>query len=229
MEQNNLERIEKLESKHKNLKYAFITTLLIFIIYVAFTFKNEKASSEDIIKVKGLVIVDDKGNPRIVMGTPINELEGRKRNDTLIGISYLDEKGVDRLTFGHLPAPLTTDGLKNRRVEGVGILIHDSEGIERGGYSVLDDETALLTIDWPKTGEAIAISSGKDFSGIGLFHKSELGIYREAITIGNISSKEQSFIKIVDTNYVERLRLELNGTEDLTIHKSDKNGKPLDK
>lgn len=86
---------------------------------------------------------------------------------------------------------------------------------------------AVLTLDWPKTGEAIALSSGKDFSGIGIFHKSKLGEYREALTIGNIASKKQTFLKVVDTNYVDRFRMEADAAKNVVLKKYNESGKEI--
>lgn len=227
MESSHLERLENLEKKYNSLKYFFGFCVLLFLLTLFFAFKNQDRQDE-IIKAKGIIIVDSKGNPRIIMGAPIKNINGRKRTDELTGISYLDENGIDRVTFGKEPNPMTSQGIKERRVGGAGILIHDAQGIERGGYGVLDDETALLTLDWPKTGEAIAISSGKDFSGIGLFHKSKVGEYREALVIGNIVSKKQTFMKIVDTAYNDRFRIEANGNENVKIKKLDDKGNDIE-
>lgn len=229
MEKQLIERLEKLERKHLRLKYGFGVTILFLTLFFIMAFSNRNSDDKEILKAKGLIIVDEQGKPRIILGAPINKLEDRKRTDNLFGISYLDSNGIDRLTFGQEPAPMTSEGLKERRTQGVGILIHDKEGIERGGYGVLDDDMALLTLDWPKTGEAIALSSGNDFSGIGVFHKSKIGEYREALTIGNIASKKQTFIKVVDTTYTDRFRLEANGTENVNIRTFEKDGKEIEK
>jgi len=202
-------------------------TLCSFALFFILAFSNRDHNNNDIIKTKGIVIVDNNGKPRIILGAPVSKVSGRIRTDDLYGISYLDASGIDRLTFGQEPAPMTPEGLKERRVPGVGILIHDKQGIERGGYGVLDDEMAVLTLDWPKTGEAIALSSGKDFSGIGIFHKSKLGEYREALTIGNIASKKQTFLKVVDTNYVDRFRMEADAAKNVVLKKYNESGKEI--
>ncbi len=216
-------RLDSIERRLRIYRIAFFSSLLL----VAFTISNSVISSPstgDILRVKGLVIEDSQGRPRIIMGAPAPKVAGRKRVDELVGIAYLDESGADRLTFGQSPDPMTPDGIKPRRVGGAGILIHDKEGIERGGYAVLDDQTALLTLDWPKTGEAIAISSNNQFSAIGLFHRSELGTYREAITLGAFQNNEQSYIMITDSAGTQRLRLETTGSEEPLFQRFDKNG-----
>lgn len=221
-------RIEQLENKLRFFRVGFLTMFLALLGIIAVVFFGFSAKADDgVLRVKGLVINDEQGRPRIMMGAPAPKEKGRTRLDELIGIVYLDENGADRLTFGKEPDPMTADGIKPRRVGGAGILIHDKQGIERGGYSVLDDESALLTLDHPKTGEAVALSSNKEFSGIGLFHRSNPGIYREAITLGVVQKNNESFLKITDTNSKQRLRIQTNGTEKTQLKLYDEEGKEI--
>lgn len=223
-----LERLERLESKLQIFKVGFLITFLLLAATLAAVFFGFPAKADDgILRAKGLVINDEQGRPRIVMGAPAPKVKGRTRSDELTGIVYLDENGADRLTFGKEPDPMTAEGVKPRRVGGAGILIHDKQGIERGGYSVLDDETAALTVDYPKTGEAVALSANNMFSAIGLFHRSELGVYREALTFGVIRKNNQSFLKITDTNNTQRLRIQTNDNQKTEIKSYDKDSKEI--
>jgi hypothetical protein len=72
---------------------------------------------------------------------------------------FLDEQGHDRLTVGEsLPAQLGGQVAKvDRRIApSFGVMIHDTEGNERGGLNFLSNGRAALTLDY----------SGRD--GIGL-------------------------------------------------------------
>lgn len=131
MEKKLLERLENLERKQLNLKITLMITLCSFALFFILAFSNRDHNNNDIIKTKGIVIVDNNGKLRIILGAPVSKVSGRIRTDDLYGISYLDASGIDRLTFGQEPAPMTPEGLKERRVPGVGILIHAKQGIER--------------------------------------------------------------------------------------------------
>jgi hypothetical protein len=61
-----------------------------------------------------------------------------------------------------------------------------------------------------------------------LFHKSKVGEYKEALTIGNIASKNQTFLKVVDTAYQDRFMIEANGIENVKILKYDQKGKQIE-
>lgn len=171
------------------------------------------------------MVRDNEGKPRIVIGAPAKAIKGRKRQDELVGIVYLDENGNDRLTFGKEPDPMTPMGIMPRRIGASGILIHDKDGVERGGYSVLEDDMALLTLDWPKSGEAVSISSSKEFSALGIFHKTKIGEYKEAITIGTIPGKSYSFMRFSDTLFNERFLIDAKGNNNIEVKKFDKEQK----
>lgn len=174
---------------------------------------NAEAEAADVLHLRGLVIEDAAGRPRIVMGAPAPQLVGRRRKDELMGIAYLGENGADRLTFGQKPDPMTTEGIKERRTGGTGILIHDRNGAERGGYGVLDDGSAVLTLDWPHGGEGWSALSSADFTGTAVWYRSPLGVYREAITIGAIPDRNAAFLKWSDPGGHQRLRLESEGNK----------------
>lgn len=178
----------------------------------------------DVIRAKGIVVEDAAGRPRILIGSPLPSAKGRQRPDRFDGIAYLDASGKDRLTFGQLPDPMTAEGRKPRRVGGAGILLHDRAGLERGGYSVLDDETALLTVDYPRGAEGVAVSSSEKSALVGAFHRGEG--YREAVTLGAIETPAESFVKFGDPQGTERLRLSATGGGGVRIKRFDASGTP---
>lgn len=222
--ENSLEqKIKKLERLYVKMNVTYLITIVAMITtFILYTLNKEE---NEILDVKGIIVRDNENNPRIVLGAPASSIKGRKRQDEIMGIVYLDEYGNDRLTFGKEPDPMTPDGIIPRQVDATGILIHDKEGIERGVYGVSDDDRALLTLDWPKTGEAIALTADKNFAAIGLFHKSKIGQYREAVTIGNIPKQQYSFIRISDTLYNERFLIDTKAANNIEVKKMDINGK----
>jgi hypothetical protein len=124
---------------------------------------------------------------------------------------------------------MTAEGIKPRRMGSAGILIHDRDGLERGGYSVLDDGMAALTIDWPKSGEAVSMAANKDFAALAAWHHSPPGQYREAVTIGSIKKSQTGFIRLSDTNLKERILLSANGAGQPELDVYDEKGLRLSK
>lgn len=223
------ERIERLEqslSRSRIAMGAVVAGSVLALCGAALVGQVRADGTDGVLRARGLVIEDEAGRPRILIGAPAPRTAARNRTDDLVGLVYLDENGADRLTLGAYPDPMTSEGTAPRRVGGAGLLIHDREGIERGGYGVLDDDTALLTLDWPRTGEGAVISAGEQFAGVGVFHRSEPGVYREAVTMGAIREGEQGFIKMTDAAGVQRLRVELEGTGTPELQVYDEQGSP---
>jgi len=226
MELSVLARIDAIERRVRIYRAAFLFSLIALAFAIVGTVKSAPESG-GIIRAKALIITDSQGHPRIIMGAPAPTIGTRTRRDALYGVAYLDQNGVDRLTLGQEPNPMTADGIEKRRTGGVGLLINDQNGIERGGYGVLDDGTALLTLDWPKTGEAVALSASDQFSGVGLFHKNKPGVYRDALTFGVIPKDQQSFLKITGTDNEPLLKVETDGNQNPKVVFFDKNGKEM--
>lgn len=80
---------------------------------------------------------------------------------TVRGLIVVDEKGVERVRIGSpLPGPMI--GGKRLPRNGVvsGILIHDSDGDERGGYVTSDTNgDAFLTLDAKKGQQTIFVAN----------------------------------------------------------------------
>lgn len=102
------------------------------------------------------------------------------------------------------------------------------EGVEHGGHSVLDDDTAALTVDWPKTGEGATISSNPDFSGVGLFYRSDIGVYRDSIGMFTTANDDRVFLKITDTTGKQRALFMSQGTEQPKFQQFDKDGNQIE-
>jgi hypothetical protein len=103
-----------------------------------------------ILHTYGIVIEDDHGHPRLLLGAPIPRVEGRKcRDDLTNGIVLLEATGTDRLIMGDAIPPQVA-GSVGRRTEteqASGFWINDANGNEPGGYITTRDD-ALLTLDY---------------------------------------------------------------------------------
>lgn len=148
--------IEKLE---KIIKWQGIG-LIVLLISVALLFIER--FSQSIITTEGLIIVDQEGNDRILIGAPIPHSKDRIRDDLqkvessyadwfppeanfmenfenevdnqAFGILILDKNGYDKLAVGdYVPDPF----FGKRIGPSTGIIINDSTGIERTGYGLL--------------------------------------------------------------------------------------------
>jgi hypothetical protein len=117
--------------------------------------------SRDVLRVRGLVIEDDKGHERVLIGAPIPKVAGRKRQDDTVGLIILGGNRADRVALSAPgPDPQINGHVTKRIGASAGLLVDDSEGKERGGFGVLDNDSRItLGLDCPGgASEAISLS-----------------------------------------------------------------------
>lgn len=123
-------------------------------------------SSPFILRVRGLIIEDSQGRPRILLGAPFPAVRERLRQDArTTSMLFLDQNGHDRLTLGQELEPqvggkLLPPGV-HRIASGFGVVIHDGSGDERGAYGWLTNGRALLTLDRPGAEAFAAVVNDK--------------------------------------------------------------------
>lgn len=164
--------------------YAFALTAAALVGGLA-AFRSTPAADQ-VLRARGLVIVDAAGRERILIGAPVPEARNRLRTDTarvrrelapefkgvppdtylgyyrnyrhaVNGILVLDERGVDRVALGNsVPDP----NIGRRIGPSTGLMVNDARGFERTGYGVLTVEgkdRVVLGLD-AKQGEAVVLS-----------------------------------------------------------------------
>jgi len=154
-----LGRLEQVEGKYRNLRMKFaVFNVVCFILFFCFSFTL--SDKFDIIRAKGIVIEDELGRDRILIGSPIPYSKDRVRTDTSLvrrywaknyknqdqfmkwyidykhsaeGIVIMNEKGFDRVQIGDKLSDANTG---KRQFEAAGITWNDKEGFEKGGAGV---------------------------------------------------------------------------------------------
>lgn len=159
-----------------------------FMSAAATTEAGEPAAKDRVLKVRGIIVVDENGRERILIGAPIPISKDRIRTDaaravaawgknfppqyvdwykgyrhSVNGMLVLDEGGFDRVAVGdRLPDP----NIGKRIGDQSGILFNDEKGFERGAFGFIKtDERSrvVLGLDSQK-GEAATISVLEDGS-----------------------------------------------------------------
>lgn len=161
----------------------------------------------DVIRTRGIVIVDDHGRERILIGAPIPAAENRIRTNmaraertwasrfpdakqymrwyagyrhSMHGMLVLDEQGQDRMAIGDS----TPDPNIGKRIgASTGIVVNDAQGFERTGYGMLTvagKDRVVLGLDG-KDGEEAVVLSVHDDGPAGL---SVRGASRRSIFLG---------------------------------------------
>lgn len=134
--------------------YAVLASVALVVLSI-----RSGAATEDVLRARGLIIEDEAGRERILLGAPIPEAANRVRTDEARvsdvwaprfpdaymdyyqdyshdtnGMLILSEDGFDRLVVGD---PTPDPNIGKRIGPATGMVINDAEGFERTGYGVL--------------------------------------------------------------------------------------------
>ena len=144
--------------------YAALMTIALVVLLV-----RSDTATDGVLRARGLIIEDDAGRERILIGAPIPEAANRFRTDearvrevwgprfpeeymgwyqdynhSTNGILILSEDGFDRIALGD---PKPDPNIGKRIGPSTGMVINDAEGFERMGYGLLDiDGTYRVTL-----------------------------------------------------------------------------------
>lgn len=219
MEEELMDRIFKLENELKSTKYLVIFLILMFIIlaYQYISVQQKNTISVEMVRTRGLVIQDQKGNDVILMGYPIPYSEARKRTDPVDGFLMVDKNGNDRLFMGKAGTLQVNGELFNRIDQGWGYMVNDSRGNERGHFSMLDSlNSIILGMDYP-TGEGIMMVAQPDNAFI-VINADTGGTARERIVLRHeMNGTEENFIKIGNEQSKGRVIIQASDMEDPSL------------
>ncbi|WP_420614908.1 hypothetical protein [Candidatus Palauibacter sp.] len=134
--------------------YAILASIALVVLFV-----RNGVEEEDVLRARGLIIEDEVGRERILIGAPVPEAANRVRTDDARvrevwaprfpeaymdyyqdyshdtnGMLILSEDGFDRLVVGD---PTPDPNIGRRIAPATGMVINDDQGFERSGYGVL--------------------------------------------------------------------------------------------
>lgn len=153
-------QIQQLECRYRSLRKLFFSTIFC-IVAIEVGLRTYQRSHFDIIRAKGIVLEDQNGRDRILIGAPIPFSEDRVRTDTAAvrkywsgayegieddylewyqgyrhsanGMVVLNEQGFDRVQLGD---ELSDPNSGKRQFTLAGLLWNDPQGWELGGAGV---------------------------------------------------------------------------------------------
>ena len=163
---------------------AYSATLTLVLVVLGVSASRPKTEEPGIIRALGIVIVDQEGRERILLGAPIPEAGNRVRTNPdrvrevwgprfsaayideyyptyrhdMNGLLVLDENGFDRLVLGD---PTPDPNIGRRIARSSGLLINDAEGFERSGYALLkvnDRYRVVLGLDSDRGTEGVVLA-----------------------------------------------------------------------
>jgi hypothetical protein len=137
---------------------------------------------------------------------------------------FLDGDGNDRLTLGEGPNPQANGQPLHRIATFFGVLIHDNNGNERGGYGWLSNGRAVITLDRPGLDAWAAIVDDKTgFAGMRVEYPPEAAKDSNAIEIGTQGRK--ALFRLMDTKQRSRAVLALENDGASTFQTFDEAGR----
>lgn len=158
-------RVQQLERRLRLFQIGLVIGIFSLSIVTFSRITSNEVLADDTQKVlhlRGLVIDDEQGRPRILIGAPAPTVRGRKRNDKTVGLIVLSESGTDRVVVGApTPSPQSGGKVSERIGDATGIEVNDNQGNERRGLAVLDNDSRIvLGLDYPSGvgGEAITLA-----------------------------------------------------------------------
>lgn len=227
------ERLTALEAKATRLRILCLSQLALVIVVCFVAGYNgtvQAKSTNNILRVRGLVIEDAEGKSRILIGAPFPKVQERYRQDsTTTAIVFLDPQGHDRLTLGEEPEPQVGGKViatAHRIAPGFGVVIHDGEGNERGAYGWLANGRALITLDRPGLDAWAAVVDDKTgFAGIRIEYPPGVAADSNGIELGTNGGKAS--LRLLDTRQKERAVLQYAEGGATTFQTFDAHGKVI--
>jgi hypothetical protein len=181
MENEMQQKLERLENQYKKMSGFFLGFVCVTVItFFGFAFTQEKKPG--IIRTKGIIVEDENGKDRILIGAPIPQSKDRVRTDTSLvrkyfsneiypkdpnkymewyknyrhtafGMVILNENGIDVIQVGD---KLSDPNVGRRIFLPTGILLNNQKGLEVGGFGThtFDDGRSgvALGLDDPGNG-----------------------------------------------------------------------------
>ncbi len=159
MEKEILRKLQEMENRYKRMKHSFIA-LISMIVAGIFSLAFIKTDKFELIRTKGIIIEDENGKDRILIGAPIPRSKDRVRTDTNLvkkyfaseinpkdpkkymewyknyrhsafGMVVMNEKGIDVVQIGD---KLSDPNVGRRIFLPTGILLNNQKGLEVGGF-----------------------------------------------------------------------------------------------
>ncbi len=240
---NETNQSASMERRIKNMEKRLLAlTVLCATLAIALTLVSTKntpnrvlaAESAAVLHLRGLVIEDDEGRARILLGSPFPVVSDRLRHDaTTTAMVFLDEQGHDRFSIGEKMTP-QIDGEVPRNYQklstGFGLTLYDQLGNDRGGMGFLSNGTnvsrAVFSLDRPK-GDAIGaiVDDTTGYAGlVAMYPPRQVGVEATGILLGTQGDK--AYLSLQDSRNMPSASLFVGPEPNPSLQVFDRKGKP---
>ncbi len=171
------------------------------------------AEDPKVLRLRGLIIEDEQGRARVLLGAPFPSTSDRlRKDDTSTAMVFLDQQGRDRFLVGEtitaqidgkVPAQFHRMG----QSASFGATIFDAAGNERGGIGFLSNGStvnrAVMALDRPgQDAVGMMVDDKTGYAGLGVEYSPEIGKWTTGLIMGTLGSK--AFITIKDLHDMPR-------------------------
>ena len=228
-------RIRRAESRSLTLGVAGAVLVVVLTVAVKIDQPTVKAAeSPTVLRVKGLVIEDEQGRARILLGAPFPAVPERvRRDETTSAMVFLDEQGHDRFAIGEKLAP-QIDGRVPENYQkagtGYGLTLFDPAGNERGAMGFLSGANnanrAVMVLDRPE-GDAIGaiVDDKTGYAGLAaLYAPRTRGVEATGILLGTQGNK--AFLTMQDPQNQPRASFSMETGRVPALQVFDQDGRP---
>lgn len=151
-------RLETLERRNR-----WLLVLVCVLAVGAVTGAARSFGTQDVVRTRGLVVVDEQGNERVVLGAPMGDASDDSKLNDAVGLAVKDTAGRLNVAVGaKSPAVLPGGEVAERVRSSVGVTVYDPRnGGERGGFGAQADGGALLCLDYatePKEAACVSVA-----------------------------------------------------------------------
>jgi hypothetical protein len=204
-------RTQQLERRLRTFQWTALFAIMVIGAYAVAKLPLAYADAPpgaQILRTRGIIIEDEKGRERILLGAPIPLVEGRKRKDATTALLFLNENGTDRVVVGFSPDPQIKGLVAKRVAPSSGIQINDDNGNERGGFGYLDNGRVSLGLDW-KDREGVSLTIDDQAGHAAVMLGGETGGYeRVGLFVGRDGT---SLVKVAHPGGMEALIMKVTG------------------
>ena len=216
---------KEIQNLKQQLRWVKGSLYLVLTVFGLVLFSSSAPSEKDVLRVKGLVILDDNGRERMLIGYPIPDSKQRFRDNPekviqewsaerggaefaeryknefynkAEGIVFLNEEGYDRMALGtKIPDP--SAGV--RQFESAGFAIFDEKGHEYAGLGLSKTKEGkyrtVLGMDDPEVGESMHMFILEDGSrGLQIAHPNGRLLLGSGPKDGWVFNSKEDFVGI---------------------------------
>lgn len=148
-----------------------LCALLVVSLTLGVTAAKASSSPQDVLRVRGLVVVDAEGRERIVLGAPMGDASKNGKLANAVGLAVLDSAGKLHVALGaNNPLVFRTGQLGTRTAQEAGLTIYDPRtGGERGGMGAFANGAANICLDYgtkDKEGACLSIAPDDQYAAV---------------------------------------------------------------